>query len=220
MNNRGNIIENLLFSLKDYLSLYHGSKKEKNISNESIKFLITRWENQRYKQYLKNIRKIPTETKLTKSKLIEWIYSQPETIRYLKSWIESGTDKKYIPIIHRCDKKKTWTLDNMRIGLQHESIDQRRYKKEDRSNSKLPTSRQVFIYPLISDKNGNLRPDFKNKLFAGNLSEAQKKLNITHKTLLADKLNKCAEDNPDIQPFCFYKNCYFIIEKNPAPTLF
>lgn len=220
MNNRGIVLENLLFNLKDYLALYQGHKGVTVVSAQTIKLSISLWENQKHKQYLKNTRKLQSGKRLTKPQLIEWIYDQPETIQYLKSWIESGKNKKYNPVIHRMDKKKGWTLDNMRMGLQHESIDQRRYKKEDRSNSKTPVSRQVFIYPLICDRDNSLRPDLKHKVFAGNLTEAQKKLNITHKTLLADKLNKCAEDNPDIQPFCFYKNRYFIIEKNPSPTLF
>lgn len=222
MSNRASALENLLFSLRNYLALYQdvNQKGVTVVSSGTIKLKIHLWEKQKYRQYLKNTLKISSGTRITRNELLDWIYEQPETIPFLRSWIESGSDKKYIPVLHRLDKKKGWTLDNMRMGLQHESIDQRRYKKEDRSNASKAVSRQVFIYPLIRERDKSLRPDFKKKLFAGTLTEAHRKLGITHKSYLADKLKKCAQDNPEVQPFCFYNDCFFIIEKNPSPTLF
>lgn len=208
-------------SLDEFLTLFPSSLGTVPKSSD-IKREIEKWEKSRWKQYRRNIKRIPTRVQFRSLQhFMEWVYSQVGVSAHIQSYLYSLNTpfkKKFIPVIHRIDKKLGWEPNNLRVGVNHNSADQRKYLKTDPKKSKLPETRQVFVIPLLKEKQG-MRLDYSKMVFCANTSKAQELLKISHKNYIADKLHESENQCPEATPFCVYKN-FLIVQKTPAPTLF
>lgn len=226
MNSVREQILNSSLDLGEFLMLFP-TKTASLPTPARIRVEIETWEKNRWKQHLRHTKKErrgAPATFASKQELLDWVYTQPEILKYLQSYLyalsipDKKLHKKFIPVIHRVDKKLFWTKDNMRIGVNHNSADQRKYLKIDPKKSKKPETRQVFIIPIVTTKQGT-QLEYSKMIFCSNTSKAQRLLKISHKNYIADKLHESETQCPETAPSCIYKN-FLIKQKMPAPTLF
>ena len=186
------------------------------IQEEYDLFLKRRW-----RQYTRKVREdgvIGISKFRSREHLRQWMEKSPDFFQLIQSYMytlsQSAKDRKrFTPVIHRIDKKGSWTIQNLRLGVQHMSQNEKRHTTKVRDKAERI---QAFVFPTDPVTNKAIHSE---RRFFTSLSKLQKALKIPHKSYIRDCFKACEKACPEISTrFTLYTNAeskitYLIIEE-------